>query len=42
MVSRSLIMAVKEMMERNWDVYTMASRLKIDVTLVQQIMDMLT
>ena len=42
MISRTLVTAVKEMMERNWDVYTMASRLKIDVAIVQQIMDMLT
>ena len=42
MISRALIAAVKEMLERNWDVYTMASRLKLDPILVQQIIDMLS
>lgn len=41
MISRTLIAAVKEMMERHWDVTTMATRLKIDPIIVQQIMDML-
>ncbi len=42
MISRTLIAAVKEMMERHWDVYTMATRLKIDPIIVQQIIDMLS
>jgi hypothetical protein len=42
MISRNLILAVKEMSERHWDIYTMAARLKIDPALVQQILDMLT
>ena len=42
MISRALIAAVKEMMERHWDVYTMATRLKIDPIIVQQIIDMLS
>jgi hypothetical protein len=37
-----LIASVREMLERNWDVYTMASRLKLDPAIVQQILDMLT
>ena len=41
-ITRSLILAVKEMAERHWDVYTVASRLKIDPVIVQQILDMLT
>ena len=42
MIPRSLILAVQEMLERHWDVYTMAARLKIDPVIVQQIIDILT
>lgn len=41
MISRNLILAVKEMAERHWDIYTIASRLKLDPAIVQQILDML-
>lgn len=37
-----LVASIREMMERHWDVYTMASRLKVDPALVQVIVDMLT
>ena len=42
MFKRDLIMAVKEMMGRGWDVYEIASKLKLDITFVQAIIDMLT
>ena len=32
-----LVMAVRELVERHWDVYTMASRLKVDPVIIQQI-----
>jgi DNA-binding NarL/FixJ family response regulator len=37
-----MILAVKEMMSRGWDVYEIASKLKLDVTFVQSIIDLLT
>ena len=37
-----LVMAVRELVERHWDVYTMASRLKVDPVIIQQIIDSLT
>lgn len=36
------IMAVREMLERHWDVYEIASKLKLDIALVQAIVDLLT
>lgn len=38
----SIIMAVKEMLERHWDVYEISTKLKIDVWIVQAIIDQLT
>jgi hypothetical protein len=35
-------MAVREMLERHWDVYEIASKLKLDIALVQAIVDLLT
>jgi hypothetical protein len=37
----TLIMAVKEMLDRNWDVYEIASKLCVDLQTVQGIIDML-
>lgn len=37
-----LTMAVKEMIERHWDVYQIASKLRIDPIIIQQIIDALT
>ena len=37
-----VMMAVKEMLERHWDVYEIAVKLKIDVMVVQAIIDLLT
>lgn len=39
--TRDLILQVKEMLERHWDVYTMASRLKLDPYVVQAVVDFL-
>ena len=39
MLREQIVQAVKEMMERHWDVYTIASRLKIDIALIQSIID---
>lgn len=39
MITRDMIQAVKEMLERHWDVYTMAQRLRMDPYVVQQIVD---
>jgi len=36
------IMAVREMLERHWDVVEIATKLKIDITVVQAIIDLLT
>jgi hypothetical protein len=37
-----LINAVREMLDRHWDVYEIATKLKIDVGTVQTIIDLLT
>jgi hypothetical protein len=37
-----LVLAVREMMDRHLDVYEMASRLKVDVSIIQSIIDLLT
>jgi hypothetical protein len=42
MFRHDTIMAVREMLERHWDVYEIASKLKLDITLVQAIIDLLT
>lgn len=42
MIRHDLILAVREMLERNWDVYTIASRMKVDPVIIQQIIDLLT
>ena len=39
MLKSDMIAAVRELMERHWDIYAMASRLKIDPVLIQQIID---
>lgn len=42
MIRHDLILAVREMLERNWDVYTIASRMKVDPVIIQQIIDLVT
>lgn len=37
----TLVMAIKEMLERHWDVYEIASKLCISSDTVQSIIDML-
>lgn len=39
MFSRDMILQVKEMLERHWDTYTIAHRLKLDPYMVQQVID---
>jgi hypothetical protein len=41
-INRDLILIVREMLDRHWDVYEIASKCKIDVAVVQAIIDMLT
>ena len=41
-MKHDLMMAVKEMLERHWGIYEIASKLKIDVELVKAIVDLLT
>jgi len=41
-IKRELILVVREMLDRHWDVYEIASKCKIDVGVVQAIIDMLT
>ena len=36
-----IVMAVRELIERHWDVYQIASRLKLDPVLIKQIIDSL-
>jgi predicted transcriptional regulator len=42
MFRHDTVMAVREMLERHWDVYEIASKLKLDISLVQAIIDLLT
>ena len=42
MIRGPLVQAVREMLERHWDVYTIASRLKIDINLVAEIVQQLS
>jgi len=41
-MKHDIVMAVKEMLDRHWDVYEIATKLKIDITVVQAIIDLLT
>jgi hypothetical protein len=40
-MTRQLIMAVKEMLDRHWDIYQMASKLKLDPAYVQAMVDVI-
>lgn len=42
MLKKDLILSVKELLERHCDVYEIASRLKVDIALIQAIIDALT
>ena len=37
-----LVMAVKELLERHWDVAEIATKLHIDINTIQAIVDLLT
>lgn len=39
MFNREVILAVKEMMERHWDVYQIAARMRMDPATIQAIID---
>lgn len=41
-MKHDIVLAIREMLDRHWDVVEIATKLKIDVTLVQQVIDMLT
>jgi len=40
-MKHTLIAAVRELLERNWDVYEIATKLKIDTYTVQAILDVI-
>jgi hypothetical protein len=40
--SQSLMQAVREMVERNWNPIEIASKMRIDVEVIRQIIDLLT
>lgn len=40
--NRDMFLAIKEMVERHWDVYEIAVKLKVDVQIVQAVIDLLT
>jgi len=40
--SQSLMQAVREMVERNWNPIEIAAKMRIDVEVIRQIIDMLT
>ena len=37
-----IVLAVRELLDRHLDIYEISSRLKVDVNLIQQILDALT
>jgi len=39
--SRDMILAVREMLERNWNVYEIAARMNIDASDVQSIIEII-
>lgn len=41
-IKHSLVQAVREMLERNWDPIAIASKMKIDVEIIRQIIDLIT
>jgi len=41
-MKQELIAAVREMMERHWDVYEIAAKMNLDISIVQAIVDLLT
>jgi len=41
MISHNVIQAVREMLERNWDVYTIASKIKVGPDTVQSAIDII-
>ena len=38
----TIVAAIREMLERHWDVYEMASKLKVNPQVVQAILDLLS
>jgi hypothetical protein len=41
MISHNVIQAVREMLERHWDVYTIASKIKVSPDTVQSAIDII-
>lgn len=41
-MKHDLVMAVREMLERHWNLYEISSKLNIDIELVKLIIDLLT
>jgi predicted transcriptional regulator len=41
-MKHDIVMAVKEMLERHWNVYEIATKLKIDISVVQTIINLLS
>jgi hypothetical protein len=39
MFKHDLVMAVREMLDRHWDIYEMSSRIKLDPATIQAIID---
>jgi hypothetical protein len=42
MIKQDLVAAVREMLERHWNVYEIAAKMNLDVSIVQSIIDLLT
>ena len=42
MNNHDLMLAVRELLERHLDVYEISARLKVDISLIQPILDLLT
>jgi hypothetical protein len=42
MTRHDLIMSIRELLDRHLDLYEIASRLKVDVELIRQVLEMLS
>ena len=42
MMKQDIVAAVREMLERHWDVYEIASKLNLDISIVKAVIDLIT
>ena len=42
MMKQDIVAAVREMLERHWDVYEIAAKLNLDISIVKAVIDLIT